>query len=402
MSLFTLKNCILLDKGKPVRRNLIIKDGKISKIASQDECLGEEIDICSNTVIPGAIDPHVHFREPGMTHKEDFLTGSRAAVSGGVTTFLDMPNTNPPTTTLGLLEQKRRLAAKSVADFGFHFGAAKANCSEIRKAANIASVKVFMNLSTGKMMIDDRKELGEIFRSFRLISVHAESSKVMDAVGLKREAGSELYLCHISSKHELDFLRNAKENGIYAEATPHHLFLTSDNDKDNFTKMKPELKSGADSEALWKAIDDGIIDTLGSDHAPHTIQEKNGKETVYGVPGVETMLPLMLDAVNKGRITLQRVLELCCSSPARIFRIRGKGRIKEGFDADLAVIDMSLEKKVENSSLNTRCGWSPFSGMVLKGWPVMTFVRGNLVYDKGRFFSNNGKEVVFDGEHYGE
>jgi dihydroorotase len=394
-----LRNCRLISDGKEVIRNILVKGGKIRKITSENISAAEEIDAEFNYVIPGVIDPHVHFREPGFTHKEDFLSGSKAAAAGGITTFLDMPNTKPETVTAEALNEKRRLAKKSVVNYGFHFGgSADDNAEEIKKVKGIASVKVFMNVSTGKMLIKDKKLLKKIFSNSEIISVHAEKDMVKKAIALSKECHNRLYLCHISLGSELDVLRKFKDDNIFAEATPHHLFLT---DKDakmlkGFADMKPSLKTKKDQDALWKAIDEGLIDTIGSDHAPHTIEEKKSKNFPSGVPGCETSLSLMLDAVNKGRISLTKVVQLMSESPARIFRIKNKGKIAVGYDADLVIVDMNLEKKVNSSELFTKCCWSPFNGKTLKGWPITTIVMGEIVFNKGMLNSNiAAKEVKY-------
>ncbi len=391
-----LTDCRILMGDKEIIADIIIDNGKIAKIGHNLKHGGAVLDIKKKHVLPGIIDPHVHFREPGMTHKEDFLTGSMAAAAGGITTFIDMPNTIPPTTTVELLEKKRELAKKSIVNYGFHFAAAVDNVEEIKKAKNIASVKVFMNLSTGKLMIKDDEALKKIFSSSKIVTVHAEGEMVEKAIELSRECGNKLYLCHISAREELDYIRENKSSSIFAEATPHHLFLSDEDDNDSFTKMKPGLKSVLDKEALFDAVREGLIDTIGTDHAPHTVGEKLGKEYPYGIPGSETMLALLLNAVNDGRLSLRRIIELCCHNPAKIFGIESKGFLRPGYDADLTVVDMDMEKAVDENLLFTKCGWSPFNGMLLKGWPVMTIVGGNITFDNGKVDKKNkGREVEF-------
>ncbi|MBS3122449.1 amidohydrolase family protein [Candidatus Woesearchaeota archaeon] len=425
-----LKNCKILDEeGNLISTNILIKNGKIHQINAKikpeaqinENILNKKektiiIDCKDKIVFPGLIDSHVHFREPGLTHKEDFFTGSMAAAAGGITTVLDMPNTKPPTLTLKYLKEKRRLAEETcLVNFGFHFGSAINNIEEIKKATqlnNVASTKIFMNLSTGNMKIDDEKLLKDIFMSSKLISVHAEGEKVKLAIKLAKNSDRPVYLCHISTKEEIDYIKKEKtllkinkissNNGfnIFVEVTPHHLFLTKYDDKDSFTKMKPELTSSYDQKALLDAVNDGIVDTIGSDHAPHTIEEKLKFEFPYGVPGVETMLPLLLDAANKKLITLKKVQELCCENPARIFGITNKGKIKEGYDADLVIVDLNIEKVIKNEELFTKCKWSPFNGRKLKGCPVMTIVNGNVIFDDNRIpkiiTEHKGKEVIYE------
>ena len=399
-----IENCRLVSNGKDVFRNILIKKGKISKILPPEKKPKAEktIDAKKNYVIPGIVDPHVHFREPGLTHKEDLFTGSVAAAAGGITTFIDMPNTNPTTTTAEMLKQKKSLAEKSVVNYGFHFGAAVDNLAEIPKVnKEVASTKLFMNLSTGKMMIEDNNLIEQIFEASKMVAVHAEKEKVAEAVAYAKKTGTPLYLCHISLKDEIDFIKAAKSNSsnIFAEATPHHLFLSKQDFKKQkgFADMKPSLKTKKDVEALWKAIEEGIIDTIGTDHAPHTKEEKRKKDYPSGVTGCETALPLMLDAVNNGKITLTKAVRLMSTNPARIFKIKGKGKIKEGYDADLVIVDMDKKRKVQNKSLFTKCKWSPFNGKILKGWPTATIVGGNVVFDETGFYDIKAKEVVFDG-----
>lgn len=395
-----LKNCKIIENNNEVIKDILIEEGKIKKIGENISYDNKIIDIKENHVLPGLIDPHVHFRDCELAYKEDYLTGSMAASSGGVTTVLDMPNTIPSTITIDLLNEKRKLAEKSIVNYGFHFGAAVDNINEIRKAQElscVASIKLFMNLSTGKLMVEDNEKLKEIFKNSKLITVHAEDDKVKEAYELIKRTNNKLYCCHISTKEEIDFLKTIKNDNIFVEVTPHHLFLTKDDDKSNFTKMKPSLKTEEDQNALWNAINEGIIDTIGSDHAPHTIEEKK-KEIVYGVPGVETLLPLMLDAYNQNKISLGKIIELTSENPAKIFGIKNKGKIKEGYDADLVVVDLDLEKEVKNEELFTKCKWSPFNGWKLKGWPVMTIVNGNIVFENGEINDIKGKEVEYNGK----
>jgi len=391
-----LKNCTILKSGKEVVVDIILDNGRIVQIGNNLDFDSDVIDINENFVLPGVIDPHVHFREPGLTHKEDLYTGSCAAAAGGITSFLDMPNTIPTTTTVKLFEEKRKLAKKSIVNFGFHFGAAIDNLEEIKKVKNVASTKVFMNQSTGKMKIDDEKVLKDIFKASKVVAVHAEGEMVDKAIKLTKECGNRLYLCHISQRSELDVIKEEKTDKIFAEATPHHLFLSEQDHKDDFTRMIPGLKTVMDNEALMKAINSGLIDTIGTDHAPHTTGEKLGPEPPAGIPGCETVLALLLDAVNNNQLTLGDVQRLCCENPAKIFGMKRKGRIEPGYDADITVIDLDLVKTVSEDNLYTKCGWTPFEGRTLKGWPIMTIVNGFIVYDGEIHDEVKGKEVEFE------
>jgi len=392
-----IKNGKIYQSGILVKKNILIENGKIRKITGQNLKSGKIIDAKNKIVLPGLIDCHVHIREPGLTHKEDFLTGSMAAAAGGVTTILTMPNDMPPTTDGKRLEEKRKLAKKSIVNYGFHFGSTKDNIAEIKNAKNIASVKVYMDYTTGDLKIDDNKVLKKIFSAARIVSVHAEGSNVINAVNLIKGTKNHMYLCHTSSKEELHYAKNNKAKNIFVEACPHHLFLTAEALKSlgSFGEMKPHLKTKKDQEALWEGIRNGKVDTIASDHAPHLKEEKMQINYPYGVPGLETMLPLLLNSINEKKLTIKRLVQLCCENPAKIFKIKNKGFIKEGFDADLAIIDLDLKKEVDNDKLMTKCKWSPFNGWKLKGWPIMTIVNGNVIYDNGKINNIRTKEVVY-------
>ena len=395
-----LKNCRIIVKDKTYSKNILIKNGKISKITNKEPKADKVIDVKNNLVLPGLIDAHVHMREPGLTHKEDFLTGSMAAAKGGVTTFFDMPNTIPPTTTIAALEEKRKLAVKSVVNYGFNFGATLNNVSDIRKARNIAAVKLYMDITTGAMKVEDFDAMADIFKASKLTIIHAEDLNVKNAVDIfvKNKIKNKLHVAHVSSAKELEYAKNNPiKKQVSVEVTPHHLFMT---EKDiqtlgAFAEMKPRLKTEADQKALWEGIHDGAIDIIATDHAPHTKEEKEMANYPFGVPGLETMLPLLLDAFNNNKITIQKIMKLCCENPAKIFRIKNKGLLKEGYDADLVIVDLDKRQAVRSEDLLTKCKWSPWDGKILKGWPVMTLVNGNVVYDNGQIFDVKGKEVKF-------
>jgi dihydroorotase len=392
-----VKNGKIYQNGILIKKNIFIERDKITKITAQELKADEIVDATGKIIIPGLIDSHVHFREPGQTHKEDFLTGSMAAAAGGITTFLDMPNTKPATIDLQRLEEKRRLARKSVVNYGFHFGSTNDNIEEINGAKDVASVKVYMDHTTGNLKVDDEKILKNVFHSNKTISTHAENENILLALKLIKDSGNKLYFCHISSKEELTYARSSKSENVFVEVSPHHLFLTAGNlnELGNFAEMKPGLKTKEDQEALWEGINNGNVDTIATDHAPHTKEEKMEVNYPYGVPGCETMLPLLLNALNEGRMTLKKIVELCCENPAKIFKIKNKGFVKEGFDADLAVIDLELEKEVKNDELFTKCKWSSFDGWKLKGWPIMTIVNGNIVFNNRKINNIVAKEVLY-------
>ncbi|MBN1156481.1 amidohydrolase family protein [Candidatus Woesearchaeota archaeon] len=379
----------ILENGVLVKKDILIIGGKIKKIAQGIDSDEKIINAEGLIAIPGIIDSHVHFRDFEQKYKEDFFTGSCAAAAGGITSVLDMPNNKPPVLSVDDLNKKRELAKKSVVNYGFYFGTDGNNIPEIKKAKNIAAVKVYMERTTGNLAVEN---VENVFKNCKRIAVHAEGKNVSKAIELAKKYNNYLYLCHISTKEEIEIIKREKSNKIFAEATPHHLFLKSNNTP--FCLMKPELKSAADVKALWDGIDLGIIDTIGSDHAPHAVEEKKSGGC-YGIPGVETLLPLLLNAINEKRLTLKKVIQLCCENPVRIFGIKNKGFLKEGYDADIVLVDINRIKEVKNSGLFTKCKWSPFDGMKLRGWPVMTIVNGNVVFDNGKINDIKGKKVVF-------
>ncbi len=400
-------------------KDIYIKDGKIAEInfdinslniiketfLSSDENIKklEIIDLKGKKyLIPGVIDPHVHMRDPGLTHKEDLYTGSRACAKGGITTFIDMPNTIPTTTNLSALQDKKDLASiKSIVNYGFHFGGTSTDNSDIIPTEGVASTKVFMNISTGKMLVEKDEVLKNIFLKSKMISVHAEGEMVEKAITYNEKYGKKLYLCHISNKKELDIIRKNRETAtkkIYTEVTPHHLFLTENGIKgknEMLLRMKPELKTSEDVEALWEAINDGTIDTIGTDHAPHLLSEKLEKVT-FGIPGVENSLPLMLDAVSKGKITLSKLIELMSKKPSEIFGIKNRGEIKEGYYGDLVVVDLEKKFTLENKTTLSKCGWTPFDGYTGFGKIETTIVNGKIVYNKDQIIENTGSEIEYE------
>lgn len=396
-----LKNCKILYQDKEDIKDILIEEGKITKIYNCSEIeeldIDEIIDVDGNWVLPGIIDVHTHMRDPGLSYKEDFETGSKACAKGGVTTFIDMPNTVPNTTTKEILDAKESNSKnRSYVDYGFHFGGSKLdNSKEIKSVkSRVASTKIFLNMSTGDMLVEEENILENLFKESKIISVHAEEEMVDKAIDLARKFRKPLYLCHLSKKSEVEKLRAAKKEGlkIYGEVAPHHLFLDSTM-ANSLLLMKPELKSKEDCEALWLGLQDGTIDTIGTDHAPHTLEEKNAK-TTYGIPGVENSLEMMLKELDKkiDMKTLQRVMS---ENPAKIFGLEGKGKIEVGCDADLVVLDLSAKEVIENKNVISKCGWTPYSGIVGGGKVLLTLVRGHLVYDGKNFIEKIGEGVKY-------
>jgi dihydroorotase len=419
----TIANGKVFVNGSLESKNIVIENGKIVEISNNVS--GEKINAEGKVVLPGLIDCHVHLREPGLTEKEDFKTGTMAAAAGGVTTVLEMPNTDPAVTTIKILDTKREIAKeKAVVNYGFWFGATNDNLDEIKKIKGVAGIKVYMGSSTGNMLVDNKEKIKNIFNIGKTVIVHAENEALMqkNAEKYKKENGSvihakirngeteytavreavsiaescdnlkRLHLTHTSTKESLEIIKEAKGKiNLSCDVTPHHLFLDYEELKKqgNFVKMNPALRGKEDVEALWEGINDGTVDCIGTDHAPHTIDEKEADywEAPAGVPGLETMLPLLLDAVGKGRLTLKKLVELTSENPAKLFGIKNKGKIEVGYDADLVIVDMSKTKEVKNEELFTKCKWSPFNGWKIKGWPITTIVNGEV---------EKGNEVKFE------
>ena len=415
--------------------DLLVKDGKIAAFDWNLPSHAESIISGKGlTLLPGVIDPHVHFRDPGFPHKETFETGSKAAASGGVTSFLDMPNTNPATISRDALEKKKHLASQaSLINYNFFIGATTDNLEELIQARNIPGIKVFMGSSTGNLLLDKLADLERLFKATpHLIAVHAEdeemvqenkrrfegSQDVMDhirirtpeaaikatrlAVSLSNTFKKRLHICHLTTQEEAEFLSTAKTNSLVTtEVCVQHLLLAAPEVYERlgtYAQINPPIRELRHQVALWKALKSGIIDCIATDHAPHTIEEKNepfGKAH-SGMPGVETSLPLMLNQLNQKNCTLEQVVHWMSTAPAQIYGMKNKGKLQVGFDADLVLVDLKAKKTVQNGQLHSKVNWSAFHGQTLQGWPIMTVVNGNPVYREGDFFTEiKGKEIQF-------
>lgn len=343
--------------------------------------------------LPGLIDVHVHLREPGATQKEDFQTGTKAAIAGGFTTVLDMPNNPIATITPERLQEKIDLAEGRVfCDVGFHFGAGPESIQYFSQVKDkVFGLKVYMNQTTGDLLMEDEEILEKVFSSWpkdKIVMVHAEGETLQKAVALSKKFGNRLHVCHVSLAKEVELIKKAKVDGlqITCEASCHHLFLI-DKDQERlgpFGIMKPPLPSKEDQDALWIAIKDGTIDLIASDHAPHTKEEKeNSEKAPFGVPGLETTLPLLLTAVNEGRLTIERLIELCHTNPKRIFGITDQ--------AETYVEIETIPYTLDANHLFTKCGWTPFAGMKVKGKIKKVVLRGQVVFDGETVFGPFGE-----------
>ncbi|MCB1114678.1 MAG: dihydroorotase [Chlamydiia bacterium] len=404
MPTLTLKNVLNLD-GTPE---------DITLESSKDQTIDGEGRL---TVMPALIDPHVHFRVPGQSYKEDFASGARAALAGGVTHVFDMPNNDPPTIDQETLKQKKKLIDKQLADakiplrYDLFIGADEKTMNDIfRIRDEVIGIKLFMGCSTNDMCVEDPAAMKRLFQiaaeEQMIVAVHAEDQQILKvnrdlykartdvkahsiirsrdaairaterALDYALDANAEVYFCHVSTKEEVDLIRKAKRSGQLAwlEVTPQHLFFNQDNYEElgSRIQMNPPVREREDQWALWEAVIDGTADTIGTDHAPHTLQEKSRPypDSPSGMPGVETRLPLLLNAASEGKLSLNRIVELCRLNIESIFQIPTND--------DKVLVDLSLEKEVKDDEMKTKCKWSPFSGRKLKGWPVYTILKGEV------------------------
>ncbi|MDD5023001.1 MAG: dihydroorotase [Candidatus ainarchaeum sp.] len=390
-----IENVKVFLNGKVEEKNLVIENGEIKEIINGSKRGEEKIDGKNLLVLPGLIDPHVHLREPGATHKEDFYTGTRAAVAGGFTTVLDMPNNPKPTITLERLKEKIDLASKkAICDVGFHFGATSDNFKEIRKAKP-NSLKIIMGQTTGNLLITDEKTIEKHFINFdkeKPIVIHAEDQEyceknkhdgpeaawlAVEKVSLLAEKiDRRIHIAHTSTVKEIEIAKKWKKCTV--ESAPHYLFLSKkDYDKLGFRKsVKPCLREEKYRAKFWKNIDK--LDCIGSDHAPHTLEEKEGG--AYGFPELETSFHLFIDQYSKGNVSLKWITEKMSSSPAKIFNIHKKGEIKKGYFADLIFVDLKKEWVLKEEELETKCKWSPYNGWKFKGKVFGVMNKGKMKY----------------------
>lgn len=411
-----------------------VRDGQIRAIGDIGEGrAGKTVDVRGLHILPGVIDTQVHFREPGMEYKEDLETGSRSAVLGGVTAVFEMPNTNPPTTTAEALAAKVAAATGRMhCDFAFFVGGTEDNAGELDELERLpgaAGVKVFVGSSTGDLLVDEEKPLRRIFATIRRrASFHSEcESRLRERASLRREGdvsshtewrdptaalastqrlirlarefGTRIHVLHISTGEEMELLSRHKDVAS-VEVTPQHLTLATPDAYERLgprAQMNPPLRDKTHQSRLWWGVEQGVVDILGSDHAPHTLEEKarSYPATPSGMPGVQTLVPIMLDHVNAGRLSLARFVDLTSAAAQRLFGIAAKGRVAVGYDADLTIVDLRREQVIDEAWIGSKSGWSPFAGRKVVGWPVGTVVRGRMAMWEGELSEAGGEAVRF-------
>ena len=428
---------IVLDNEKIEKNDIGIRDSKIISIDDLSSAYSlESIDASNLHILPGCIDTQVHFREPGLTHKEDLLTGSKGAVLGGVTGFFEMPNTRPPTITKNDFEVKVKLAEKkSYCNFSFFVGAAKENIENLKyleRLPGCCGVKIFMGSSTGDLLVEDDESLRKIFLSVsRRISIHSEDeyrlrdrkniienpnvtvhdhevwrdnisalNSTKRLIKIAREVKRNIHILHISSGDELKLIAKNKDL-VSAEVTPQHLFFHSPDGYDNLgtlAQMNPPIRGKKHQDNLWKAIKNNIVDIIGSDHAPHTLEEKKRKypNSPSGMTGVQTLVPILLDFVNKDKLAIVDLVKYTSTNPSRYFKMKDKGLIKVGYDADFTIVDLNKIRVIENNWIASKAGWTPYDGLKVKGWPILTIINGKVIMREDQVFGKpEGKKFIF-------
>ncbi len=432
-----VKNGVCVTPNGIAEADIGVRDGRVAALGDLSGAKSvETVDARGLHVLPGVIDTQVHFREPGQKYKEDIETGTKGAVLGGVTAVFDMPNTNPSTLHASDLADKlARAEGRAWCDIAFYIGAAAETADRLARYERLpgcCGVKIFMGSSTGNLLVADDDTLLQVLRSgFRRVAVHAEDeyrlrkrrplAEADDAhprlhpvwrdeetalrattrlLRLASEAHRRVHVLHVTTAEEMALLRGHRDIAT-VEVTPQHLTLEAPDCYDRLgtlAQMNPPIRGARHREALWRAVLDGTVDVLGSDHAPHTRAEKAEPypKSPSGMPGVQTLLPVMLDHVNAGRLSLLRLVDLTSAGPARVFNIAGKGRIAAGYDADLTLVDLGAARTITNDWIASRCGWTPFAGMKVTGWPAATIIRGRLVMREGELLGKpSGRPVRF-------
>ena len=422
-----IKNGSCYINSKLVQTDIGLSGNKIKKIGKIELNSSRVFDATDKVVLPGIIDTQTHFREPGSTDVEDLESGSRGAVLGGVTSLFEMPNTNPPTSNLEEFNKKLKLAKNRMhSNYAFYFGATPENIDQLSKLKDLegcCGVKLFAGSSTGKLLVDKEADIEKVISSSdRIVSIHSEDEEILKlrkkfikkgdvhshpewrntecaisstrrVVKIAERYNKKIHVLHVTTKEEVDFLAMHKKN-ITFETTPQHLTLYAPDCYDKlgtYAQMNPPLRTKEHYDRLWVAIKNNIVDVLGSDHAPHSKENKDKEypNTPSGMPGVQTIFPVMLNHVNNGKLTLEQLIKLMCENPCRIFGIKNKGYIKEGYDADLTIADMNKEVVIKNEMIASKCGWTPFNNYKVKGFPVGTIVNGDLVMSNGKLIQKS-------------
>ena len=439
-----IKNAQIVNEGKIFKSDILIENDLIAKISESipEENIDKIIDAEGEFLIPGVIDDQVHFREPGLTHKGDIESESKAAIAGGTTSFIEQPNTVPNAVTQELLEEKYKIAAeKSYANYSFSMGGTNDNLEEVLKTnpRNVAAIKLFLGSSTGNMLVDNPEILEEIFSKVKMpICVHCEDETTIrknteiykekygedipvkfhhlirseeacylsssKAVELARKTGARLHIYHLSTAKETELFRNdipLKEKKITAEVCVHHLHFTNSDyeTKGSLIKWNPAVKTEKDKNGLWEALLDDRIDVIATDHAPHTLEEKSNKylKCPSGAPLVQHSLNVMLEYYKNGKISLEKIVEKMCHNPAILFEIEKRGFVEEGYKADLVLVDLNKEYTVSKENILYKCGWSPLENEIFHSEITHTFINGNLAYENGRFSDEKfGERLLFE------
>ncbi|MEM8986888.1 MAG: dihydroorotase [Pseudomonadota bacterium] len=413
-----LQGGVVVNHDGAAQRDIGVKDGRIAEIGvSASASAGEVIDCTGLHVLPGVIDSQVHFREPGAEYKEDLESGARSAVLGGVTAVFEMPNTKPLTVTADAIEDKlARAKDRMHCDHAFYVGATHGNpkdLAELELLPGVSGVKIFMGASTGDLLVEDDEGVRQVLaHGRRRVAIHSEDEGILRAnkslaregdwtshpdvrsaeaaitctnrlIALARETGRRIHVLHISTADEVEILAQHKDI-VTAEILPQHLTLTAPECYERlkgFAQMNPPIRDAAHQAGLWRGVQQGVFDVMGSDHAPHSREEKEKPypASPSGMPGVQTLVPLMLNFVAEGRLTLERFVDLTAHGPQRVFGIAGKGRIAQGYDADFTVVDLNATRDITEDWSASKCGWTPFAGKTVKGWPVGTIIRGRRV-----------------------
>ena len=429
-----IKNGFCYINGKPEKTDIALVGNKIKKIGKIELNSSKVFDATDKLVLPGVIDTQVHFREPGSTDREDLESGSRAAVLGGITSVFEMPNTNPPTSNLIEFEKKLNLAKDRMhCNYAFYFGATPENVDQLSKLKDLkgcCGVKLFAGSSTGKLLVAKEEDIEKVIsNSDRVVSIHSEDEEILNlrkkfikegdvhshpewrnnecamsstrrVVKIAERYNKQIHVLHVTTKEEVDFLAMHKKNVTF-EITPQHLTLYAPDCYDklgSYAQMNPPIRKKEHYDRLWTAVNNSIVDILGSDHAPHSKKDKSKKypSSPSGMPGVQTILPIMLNHINNKKLSLEQLIKLMCENPCKIFGIKNKGYIKEGFDADLTIIDMNKEQTIKNEIMATKCGWTPFHDMTIKGFPVATIINGKTVMLDGKVITEgSGRPLDF-------